>query len=521
MMIVAEPGTLWVLQKEGRVMRRLLVVMGLGILLLSWSWVEATSWEEMGKLDEHWTLSGSLRTRWENWHWFNPGDLSGAAGENDNNTYNFFATQLRLGIKYQYDPWEAFVQMQDTRLLSLPSDAGAPTPFGPLGLGALYFAHNQDQDQGRPFLKQAYLHIKNLQELLCLPGVSLKLGRFEYMDGLEVVPDPKEDPKLNWLKTMRISQRLIGPFGWSHVTRSFDGVQAGYDQQKFNFTAFWSKPTQGGLEIDAQDQIKDIDLAAATLTLKKGTLLPNSEARLFYIFYNDERDVLKVDNRPLALRRSDGDDIDISTIGGNFIGAYPLGPGQADLLLWAAYQTGDWGKLDQQSWAWALETGYQLSKLPWKPWLRAGYFQGSGDDNQTDSDHKTFFQIMPTARLYSFSTFYNLMNNEDFFLQLLLKPLDNLSCRTDFHNIRLNEENDLWYFGAGATRRDKIFGYGARPSLGNKSLLNLIEFSISYDLTKYLNLNAYYSHLFGNEVVQEIYRGDDADFWYLEANIKF
>src|SRR3972149_7996170 len=122
MMIVAEPGTLWVLQKEGRVMRRLLVVMGLGMLLLSWSWVEATSWEEMGKLDEHWTMSGSLRTRWENWHWFNPGDLSGAAGENDNNTYNFFAPERRLGITAEFERSESLVRIGETRLLSLPSD---------------------------------------------------------------------------------------------------------------------------------------------------------------------------------------------------------------------------------------------------------------------------------------------------------------------------------------------------------------------------------------------------------------
>jgi len=490
------------------------------ILLLPFL-VEAVDWEKLGQLDSHWRLKASLRTRWENWHWFDPGNLSGSAGERDNNTYNFFATQLRVGLMYANDPWEVFVQMQDTRLLSLPSDAGAPGPYGPLGLGAIYFAHNKDQDQGRPFLKQAYILLKDLERFISLPGLSLKIGRFEYSDGLEVMPDPKADPKLRWLKIKRISQRLIGPFGWSHVTRSYDGLEAGYDQNRFNFTVFWAKPTQGGLEIDAQDQIKDIDLVAATLTLKKGCLLPHSEARLFYIFYNDERDVLKVDNRPLSVRRADVNDIDISTIGGHFIGAYPLRKGEADLLLWAAYQTGDWGKLDQRSWAWAVEAGYQLTHTRWKPWLRIGYFQGSGDNDPTDGDHETFFQILPTARLYSFSTFYNLMNNQDFFLQLMLKPHEKVSCRTDFHNIRLHEENDLWYFGAGATRRDRIFGYGGRPSLGNKSLLNLIEFTISYNLTKNLNLNAYYSHLFGNEVVQEIYRGDDADFWYLEAKLKF
>ena len=46
-----------------------------------------------------------------------------------------------------------------------------------------------------------------------------------------------------------------------------------------------------------------------------------------------------------------------------------------------------------------VEGGFQpriLRRL--KPWLRAGYYYGTGDNNPSDNKHGTFFQILPTAR---------------------------------------------------------------------------------------------------------------------------
>lgn len=74
-----------------------------------------------------------------------------------------------------------------------------------------------------------------------------------------------------------------------------------------------------------------------------------------------------------------------------------------------------------------------------------GYGRGSGDDDPNDQDHDTFFQIVPTARLYALTTFYSLMNTEDAFVQLILRPTAGVVWRTDFHNLRLTETRDLWY----------------------------------------------------------------------------
>ena len=95
--------------------------------------------------------------------------------------------------------------------------------------------------------------------------------------------------------------------------------------------------------------------------------------------------------------------------------------------------------------------------------------------------------------------------------------------RTDFHVLQLNERNDRWYMGSGATRRrGTIFGYIGRPSFGSRDLAKLLDISINYDLNKHINLNAYYGHAWGDDVIENINtEDDDADFFFFELGLKF
>ena len=87
-----------------------------------------------------------------------------------------------------------------------------------------------------------------------------------------------------WLKKIRLDERLVGPFGWSAFTRSFDGAELNLDKDLFNITTMVSHPTEGGFENDGHQHIDDITLASATLTLKYHEIIPNTEGRLFYFF---------------------------------------------------------------------------------------------------------------------------------------------------------------------------------------------------------------------------------------------
>jgi hypothetical protein len=417
------------------------ICLGLTVLALL---VAAPLWAGWEEQRQRLTLSASLRTRYELWNWFDPGNIP--SSQNENNDYGFGATLLRLGLRYDTKKWfDAFAEVQNTALLNLPDDANAPAPQGALGLGATYFAPHRREWDSRIFFHQLYTTLKLPRE----PATFFRMGRFEYFDGLEALTG---DPTLDWLKRSRLSQRLIGPFGFSHVGRSFDGLEAAYNHSLFNLTAMASHPRQGGFEIDGMDEIDTIDFLSTTLTVKSSAWIPRSEGRFFYLYYGDDRgpaqQVVKVDNRPSEARAQDQQDISLSSFGLHYIQTASLGAGQGDVLAWGVYQTGEWGKLDHEAWAWALEAGYQTPFLPWHPWLRTGYLRSSGDGYPTDHTHETFFQILPTVRQYASFPFFNMMNSEDGFVQLLLRPIpQKLTLRSDLHFLRLTEARDLWYQG--------------------------------------------------------------------------
>src|SRR5689334_1555085 len=130
------------------------------------------------------SIHGSVRSRVELWDWFD--------GAGDSN-YAFSGNQLRLSIG------------QTTKRFDWMLEAEAAMVF----------------------LKQGFVRYKSGRH-------TLRAGRFEFSDGAELAPS---NPTLAWLKRERIAQRLIGAFGWSHVGRSFDGLQYVWSGKNTNVTA--------------------------------------------------------------------------------------------------------------------------------------------------------------------------------------------------------------------------------------------------------------------------------------------
>jgi len=473
------------------------------------------------------SIAASLRARGEFHNFFEP------VGS-ENNDYAFGATVLRAGATWKDDFFDLMLEAQNSALFGLPDDAVGPPPgpgvpaTGALGLGAVYFVNNRAQNDASVFLKQGWVRLKQLG----IEGLSVKGGRLEFSDGVELMSG---EPTLDWLKNARIKERLIGPFSFSHVGRSFDGGTAAYTTNPdwcsaswwpttcaLNGTIFGAHPTQGGFDLAGNKEISDITVGYAALSLTRPKFLQGGDGRLFYAYYSDDRGLLKVDNRPLDIRKLDRDEIKIHTEGGDFLYAFPTAAGPLDFLAWGTVQQGDWGLLDHKAWGYDFEAGWQPANVPLKPWLRAGYGRTSGDDNPADGDHGTFFQMLPTGRIYSYSTFYNLLNDEDLFVQLILRPMKGLVARTDFHNVRLTDEHDLWYQGSGATvaHRDAGFGYTGRPANGNNELFQVIETSLNYDWSANVSTGIYYAHLFGGDVVKAIFAGDSADFGFIEVTLK-
>ena len=451
-------------------------------------------------------IFGSWRVRLEGWNWF-----EGTSGNSD---YAFPHSLFRLSLGQERERIDWQLEGTQDSILGLPSDAVVGAPQGQLGLGGSYFAANGNRENNASgFIKQAFVRFKR-------PGKgSLRIGRFEYIDGTEL---PPKDPTLAALVQTRIAQRLIGNFGWSAVGRSYDGAHFLYNFGTANLTLLGGRPTRGVFQTDGMGEL-DAEVYYGALTTPVAAARGAGHFRLFGLGYVDHRrSVLKTDNRPQAARAADRGQIRLATFGANYLHVFNTQKhGQFNVVLWGAVQTGAWGLLTQRAGAFVGEFGWQLPVKAWKPWWSVGYSYGSGDGDPNDDRHGTYFQVLPTPRPYARFPFYNMENNQDFLAALNFRPHAKLAVRSEIHALRLSERNDLWYVGGGVFQ-PRTFGYVGRSTSGNRSLANVWDISADCQVTRDFAVTFYYAHAWGKAAIARIYPQDrNGQFAYVETNFRF
>jgi hypothetical protein len=459
------------------------------------------------------TFTGSLRARIYDWDWFTPTD---AATTQYNKQYFYSGNIARFNFseKGAKVDWDAEFAMPV--LLGLPTTATAPAPQGALGLGSNYYAANGNEKYTANFFpKQLYLRLKALGS----EASALQIGRFEFNDGMELAT---KNASLAYLKANRIGQRLIGTFGFSDVGRSFDGVHYSYTKSSDDFTFVGAVPTRGVFQTDGWGWNK-VAFGYGAYTHDWGHGHHAADTRFFMIDYDDWRDtVLKTDNRSAAVRRTNTENIHIQTYGANSAHVFTTSAGIFDALGWGVYQGGRWGTQTQSAYALDFEAGYQPTFLALlKPWIRGGYTVGSGDGNLTDKTHGTFFQLLPTPRPYARFPFFNMMNTEDRYGALLLRPVSRITISSEAHALRLTNANDLWYSGGGVYQ-PWTFGYTGRSTSGRRSLANLYDTSLEFRASRAITFTAYYGFAQGLAAMEKVYPlGKNGQFGYVEMAFKF
>ena len=436
------------------------------------------------------TLSIYERARNDNWQWF--------AAPPYNDSYSYIQSLLRISVAQRVNRWDWQTELSQTWIGPLPSDSvSTVTAQGQLGLGGTYYASNSNNTEpAAAFFKQGFLRYNGGDDK------NIRLGRFEFFDGVETHP---KDSTVLWLQNNRVQQRLVGNFGFSNAMRSFDGADAHLGSGSWDLTAMAGRADQGVYNMNGNPELNvDIQYLAFTRIAAHGRIV----ARAFGLGYHDGRPgITKTDNRPLAVRAADHKNIRLGTYGGDLIATQPAGPGTFDFVFWGALQNGNWGALTQSAGATALEGGYRFTKVPTMPWFRGGWWRSTGDNNPTDSKNNTFFQGLPTPRVYARLPFYNLMNSTDSFVQVVDKPYKTWDLRSDLHWLDLTSGHDLWYLGGGAFD-NKVFGFTGRTANGRTSFASVADISSDWQATHNVALNFYYGHGWGKSVVGAIYPTD-------------
>jgi Alginate export len=450
--------------------------------------------------------SATLRSRAEAWNWFDSGDEG---------RYAFVGSYLRAGLSQQLQRFGWRVEVMVPLLLGLPDDAILPGSQGQLGQGASYFAGNDGaHNPGDVFPKEVYVRLGASPSR---DGHALRLGRFEFADGNETVPG---DATVARLKRERLGHRLLGPFSFTHVLRSFDGAQYSWTSRERQLLLMGARPTTGVFDTDGWGWVDDVNMLYGAVTTPFRLGGEAGDARLFALWYEDDRGLPKTENRPSPARETDLDAVRITTFGGHVVQVFPTSTGPVDLLFWGTIQTGAWGSLDHAGTALALELGLQPDLGELAPWFRVGFFRGSGDGDPADGDHDTFFQVLPTPRPYARFPFYNFSNTTEVFATVALRPHPVAMVRVGARRLRLSESADLWYIGGGAFE-DETFGYTGRPSGGARGLATILDLSLTVTPASWLTLEAFGALAPEDEVIRGIYPdAGTGGLGYLEVELR-
>jgi hypothetical protein len=149
-----------------------------------------------------------------------------------------------------------------------------------------------------------------------------------------------------------------------------------------------------------------------------------------------------------------------------------------------------------------------------------GWNVGSGDSSPSDGDHHTFFQVLPTARIYAQLPFYNLMNNQELVAQLAREPHARVSVTATAHQRRLEADEVVVAAGGGATS-NQVFGYTGIAGSGARGIGTLLDASLSVRPTDWLTLNAYYAHVFGRGALAQAFEHENASYAFIEAMVSY
>lgn len=448
-------------------------------------------------------------TRVESWSYFQPeGDPlalpapgSAPLGLPD---YTFIGDRAELGVRVDGSRFDLTGAFNYVRLENLPTRAIGPDG---LGSGAFYFASTGVRYSYQLYLGELTVRMKSADR-----RTSVTLGRMPFTSGAESVSPNRS---LETVKAGRLHSRLIGNFEWSLYQRRFDGARVDVDRPGWHATAAVLVPTQGGFEESTNLAMPKIQVGAAAFTRKQAS----AEYQVFQYLYRDRRDEMAVVDNSFSFDRPVN--ITIATTGASYARVAPIASGEIDAVVWGAAQAGDWYGRPHRAASVAIEAGHRWARLSYRPWLRAGYLWASGDRNQEDRRHGTFFQMIPSSRKYGLSSAYAQMNLSDAFAQLAIEPRG-VRARIEVHALRLVSGADLWYSGSGATaNRGRYLGFAARPAAGRTSLGTVVEGTLDVPIRKYWSINGYAGVMSAGDVVQVLFSSKRLTLWTIENVIRF
>lgn len=301
------------------------------------------------------------------------------------------------------------------------------------------------------------------------------------------------------------SQRLISPLDWANTRRTFQGVWAFRQTEKFDFDVFWVQPVAlNANKFDSVDNNQNFAGAWATYRPKKGQAID-----AYYLMLDNTNRVVQQGIQRGNFTRH--------TVGGRYAGALEDNP-QVLFDTETAFQFGSQNGRDVFAAMTTQGVGYNFKDSAWNPTVWAYYDFASGG-NPTRGTAHTFNQLFPFGHYYlGWIDQVGRQNIHDLNFHLYLYPTKWLTVWTQFHSFWLADKTDALYNAAGnAIRRDATGRAGSH--VGEE-----VDLVFNVHLSKHADILTGYSHLFGGEFLRNTASrtaAKDAGLFYLQFSYKW
>lgn len=409
------------------------------------------------------------------------------------NPYGFILIRGRSSINYTFSIFKLHSSLQGASAINLPDNAF-------LGQGKSYFDLAEKKNPQNFSIHELYIRGKT--------GIlDFSAGRIPVKDGAEVLYD---DEKFNLIKERSISERLIGNWDWTNLGRRFDGGTLGLNTEDIYIWLLGARTLAGGVDFSSAYNALNIIVGGGSLTLKKD-IIQNTEIRAFSIIYSDGRDIIK---------KIYGKNLFLVTPGISGLSVQKLGEGEIDLVIWGAYQLGDFGVKKQQAFSFVAELGYEFKEVFLEPWIRGGIAYATGEKKPEDNTNRRFFNILPTNhKYYGYLDLFALSNIQNIYLQLFLS-YDILKLETSFHIFSLASQADKWIYGSGAPSKNRI-GY-SEINYNKKNVGNELDLVFYLNPTKWFSSSLGFSVFFGSNELKNIFQSKSNATWiFSQINLSF
>jgi hypothetical protein len=299
------------------------------------------------------------------------------------------------------------------------------------------------------------------------------------------------------------SQRLISTLDWANTRRTFDGVSAFYQGEKWDFDLFWLQfVVPSAAKLDSVDNNQNFAGFWFTYHPDK-----NSALDLYYLFLDNTNTIVQQ-----GIVRGP---YNVHTLGTRY-------SGDKNDFLWdveLALQLGERGDEDIVAGMASVGAGYHFEKMALDPTFWVYYDYASGDHNPNHGDFNTFNQLYPFGHYYlGWADLVGRQNINDLNSHLFLYPTNWVTVWLQYHHFWLADSHDALYNTAGNAYRRSPTG-AAGTDVGDE-----VDAVLNFHLSKHSDICVGYCKLFGGEFLEKTAaanRAANADLLFLMYNYRW